>query len=106
MTDTLKTLNQVDLTTSVATIYTPSGALKGVVKRVVFYNYSSNDVLIEVYRQGTANSNRIFRGTVLASGGSIAFENDTMVLANGDSLKAKAASNTAIAVTVEGIEST
>lgn len=105
MADTYKVLYQGQLSTASGTVYTvPSGA-QTIVKSMRIVNTSASSTTVKLWQGGSADSNVILPATTVDAGGFAEFEG-TLTMAASTTLAAQAGANTAITVTIYGLEIT
>lgn len=103
MTETFKKLYQGELPDSVATLYTVPGATQVIIKYMVAINTTANEVTMQLWHDGVADSNCIFGPTTIPAGGKAEFDGN-LIMETADTLNGKAGTSSSITLSVYGLE--
>lgn len=102
-TTTPKTLYHGQPTNSAATLYTVPSSTTTVVRHIRVLNPDTSSHTVDLYRNGSADSNRITETVTIPAGGS--WEDDVYIaLATTDTIQGKADASTKITVYIGGAE--
>lgn len=84
-------------------LYTVPGATTAIIKHIRIVNYSAATQAVQMWHDGTADSNRILPSVSIEAGGWGEFEG-TILMEASDTLYARTESASAVTVTVYGLE--
>jgi hypothetical protein len=101
---TAKRLLQTALSGTAATVYTAPASTTAQVTEIYLANTGTTARTVTLYVNGTANSNIIVNGLLIAGGGSVILQDTKIVIPTGTVLSAKQDTGTDIICTVFGIE--
>lgn len=107
MAEVYRKLAQTTLTNSAAVVYTPTSTYSGIVKSIRVVNITSSSATVTLYQtasNGTAGTgNMILPATTIDGNGFGEFDG-TITITGTDSIWAVASANSALTITIYGVE--
>lgn len=105
MADTYKRIYQGELSTSSGVIYTVPSGTQAIIKSMRIVNTSASETTIKLWNGGSSNANVVLPPVTIDAGGFAEFDG-TLTMTSGDTLVAQAGANTALTMTIYGLEIT